>query len=212
MTSTTLLLEVLRQLGWRADAYLPNRMDEGYGLSARRRGELPEEISRVDNLLLAVDCGSTAVETIAWLRERGVEVIVLDHHQVSDPAPDAVALVNPQLDPSSATRRTPNRPTFTELCSAGLAFKLAHALVKRGRETGLPGAAEFDLRPLLDLVALGTIADLVPLTGENRILVSAGLERLNTTAAPRTRRVEKSRAIAGKTRHATKSVFNLRRG
>jgi len=65
-----------------------------------------------------------------------------------------------------------------------LAFKLAHALVKRGREIGLPGAAEFDLRPRLDLVALGTIADLVPLTGENRILISAGLQRLNTTQRP----------------------------
>ena len=75
-------------------------------------------------------------------------------------------------------------PTFTELCSVGLAFKLAHALVKRGREIGLPGAAEFDLRPLLDLVALGTIADLVPLVGENRILVSAGLQRLNLTQRP----------------------------
>jgi single-stranded-DNA-specific exonuclease len=65
-----------------------------------------------------------------------------------------------------------------------LAFKLAHALVKRGRETGLPGAADYDLRPLLDLVALGTIADVVPLTGENRILVTAGLERLNMTKRP----------------------------
>ncbi len=178
VTSTTLLLEVLRQLGWSADAYLPSRMDEGYGLS--RDG--------VDNclkkfpvkLLLAVDCGSTAVETIAWLRERGVEVIVLDHHQVSSPAPAAVALVNPQLSTSNLQPST----AFTELCSAGLAFKLAHALLKRGRETGLPGAAEFDLKPLLDLVALGTIADLVPLTGENRILVTAGLEKLNTTKRP----------------------------
>jgi len=124
-------------------------------------------------LLLAVDCGSTAIETIGWLKQQGVEVIVLDHHQVSSPAPEAVALVNPQLGKA-----------FTELCSAGLAFKLAHALVKRGRETGLPGAADFDLRPLLDLVALGTIADLVPLTGENRILVTAGLERLNVTRRP----------------------------
>jgi len=113
------------------------------------------------------------VETIAWLRTRGVETIVLDHHQVSTPSPDAVALVNPQLS-----------QTFTELCSVGLAFKLAHALVKRGRETGLAGAGEYDLRPLLDLVALGTIADLVPLTGENRILVTVGLERLNTTRRP----------------------------
>jgi len=178
VTSTTLLLEVLRRLGWAADAYLPNRMDEGYGLS---RDGVENCLKKYPvKLLLAVDCGSTAVETIAWLRERGVEVIVLDHHQVSNPPPAAVALVNPQLPTSNSHLPSP----FTELCSAGLAFKLAHALVKRGRETGLPGAAEFDLKPLLDLVALGTIADLVPLIGENRILATAGLERLNTTQRP----------------------------
>ncbi len=171
VTSTTLLLEVLQKLGWQAEAYLPHRMEEGYGLS---RDGVENCLKKFPvKLLLAVDCGSTAVETIAWLRERGVDVIVLDHHQVSNPAPEAVALVNPQLGND-----------FKELCSVGLAFKLAHALVKRGRETGLPGAADFDLRPLLDLVALGTIADLVPLTGENRMLVTAGLERLETTKRP----------------------------
>ena len=178
VTSATLMLEVLQQLGWRADAYLPNRMDEGYGLS---RDGVENCLKKFPvNLLLAVDCGSTAVETIAWLKQSGVEVIVLDHHQVSSPAPEAVALVNPQLASQIGNRKL-EIGNFQELCSAGLAFKLAHALVKRGRETGLPGAAEFDLRPLLDLVALGTIADLVPLVGENRILVTAGLERLNVT-------------------------------
>src|ERR1039457_6158373 len=199
VTSTTLLLEVLRQLGWSVDAYLPNRMDEGYGLS---RDGVENCLKKYPvKLLLAVDCGSTPLETVAWLREIGVEVIVLDHHQVSSPAPAAVALVNPQLcrtgvapvsnqneNAAQAEQADGDRrdacPTFTELCSAGLAFKLAHALVKRGREMGLPGTAEFDLKPLLDLVALGTIADLVPLIGENRILVSAGLERLNTTKRP----------------------------
>ena len=177
VTSTTLLLEVLRKLGWSVNAYLPNRMDEGYGLS---RDGVENCLKKYPaKLLLAVDCGSTAVDTIAWLRAGGIEVIVLDHHQVSSPAPDAVALVNPQL-----TLNSQPSTHFTELCSAGLAFKLAHALVKRGRQTGLPGAAELDLRPLLDLVALGTIADLVPMTGENRILVTAGLERLNTTQRP----------------------------
>ena len=175
VTSTTLLLEVLRKLGWRVDAYLPHRMDEGYGLS---RDGVENCLKKYPvKLLLAVDCGSTAVETIAWLREQNVDVIVLDHHQVSNPAPEAVALVNPQLTKNLELKTQ----KFVELCSAGLAFKLAHALLKRGREIGLPGAAEFDLKPLLDLVALGTIADLVPLTGENRILVTAGLERLNTT-------------------------------
>ena len=97
VTSTTLLLEVLSRLGWRANAYLPNRMDEGYGLS---RDGVENCLKKYPvTLLLAVDCGSTAVETIAWLGERGVEVIVLDHHQVSSPAPKAVALVNPQRGP-----------------------------------------------------------------------------------------------------------------
>jgi single-stranded-DNA-specific exonuclease len=187
VTSTALLVEVLRALGWRVEFYLPSRMDEGYGLSAdgveNCLGKFPVK------LILAVDCGSTAVETIAQLRVRGVDVIVLDHHQLSNPAPDAVVLVNPQLHGGTGFQpvradvigRLEARSTFTELCSVGLAFKLAHALLKRGREINLPGAAEFDLKPLLDLVALGTIADLVPLTGENRILVTAGLERLNMT-------------------------------
>jgi single-stranded-DNA-specific exonuclease len=175
VTSTALLVEVLRELGWRVEFYLPNRMDEGYGLSADGVENCLKKFPTT--LLLAVDCGSTAVETINSLCERGIDVIVLDHHQVSNPAPNAIALVNPQLtqNPELKTRN------FCELCSAGLAFKLAHAILKRGREMNLPGAAEFDLKPLLDLVALGTIADLVPLIGENRILVSAGLHQLNQT-------------------------------
>jgi single-stranded-DNA-specific exonuclease len=172
VTSTALLVEVLRELGWRVEFYLPNRMDEGYGLSADGVENCLKKFPTT--LLLALDCGSTAVETINSLRVSGVDVIVLDHHQVSNPAPNAVALVNPQLVDEKEI-------SFRELCSVGLAFKLAHALVKRGREINLPGAAEFDLRPLLDLVALGTIADLVPLLGENRILVSAGLRQLNET-------------------------------
>ncbi|MEO7678482.1 MAG: DHHA1 domain-containing protein, partial [Verrucomicrobiota bacterium] len=144
------------------------------------------------------DCGSTAVASIAWLKEQGTDVIVLDHHQCSELLPPAVALVNPQLKRSAgilpASSETSSfleagclqdsRATFRELCSAGLAFKLAHALVKRGRELGWPEAHGFDLRPLLDLVALGTIADLVPLTGENRILTKIGLEYLNTSKRP----------------------------
>src|SRR5271170_6324358 len=172
VTSTALLVEVLRPLGWRVEFYLPSRMDEGYGLSADGVENCLKKFPV--KLLLAVDCGSTAVGTIASLHSRGVNVIVLDHHQVSHPPPNAVALVNPQL-------ANEKEISFRELCSVGLAFKLAHAILKRGRETNLSGAAEFNLRPLLDLVALGTIADLVPLTGENRILICAGLRQLNQT-------------------------------
>ena len=175
VTSTTLLAEFLGALGWKVNAYLPHRMEEGYGLS---QSGVENCLAKFPStLLLAVDCGSTAVDSIQWLKGQGVDTIVLDHHQVSTPAPLAHALVNPQLSPAEA-------PSFRELCSVGLAFKLAHALLKHGRTVGLPGAAEFDLRPYLDLVALGTIADLVPLIGENRILVSAGIERLNSTQRP----------------------------
>ena len=171
VTSTALLTETLGALGWRVEHYLPHRLDDGYGLSREGVERCLQKFPA--QLLLAVDCGSTSVEVTAWLRERGIDVVVLDHHQVSEPVPAAVALVNPQLGGA-----------FRELCSAGLAFKLAHALLKRLREAGLAEAEAVDLRAQLDLAALGSIADLVPLTGENRILVTAGLERLNATRRP----------------------------
>jgi single-stranded-DNA-specific exonuclease len=176
VTSTALLLEVLRKLGWTVHSYLPHRRDEGYGLSQDAVENCLKKFPVT--LVLAVDCGSTSAETIGSLQQRGVDTIVLDHHQISTPPPTAAALVNPQLAAGNGSS------DFTELCSVGLAFKLAHAVVKRGREAGIEGAPDFDLRPLLDLVALGTIADLVPLTGENRILVSAGLDWLNRTQRP----------------------------
>ncbi len=171
VTSTALLHETLERLGWSVTHFLPNRRDEGYGLS--QDGILHCLARHPTRLVLAVDCGSTATDTITHLRQVGVDVIVLDHHQIASPPPPAVAIVNPRVAGEGAHG--------CELCSVGLAFKLAHALVKRGREAGLAGADSFDLKPLLDLVALGTIADLVPLRGENRILVSTGLERLNQT-------------------------------
>jgi single-stranded-DNA-specific exonuclease len=171
VTAAALLLQTLGELGWRVEHFLPDRLEEGYGLSRdgvdRCRQRFPVR------LLLAVDCGSNAFEVISELRREGIEVIVLDHHQVSDPPPPAVALVNPQLGAD-----------FKELCAAGLAFKLAHALLKRMREMDAGAGAGMDLRAQLELVALGTVADLVPLRGENRILVTAGLQRLNATRHP----------------------------
>jgi len=175
VTATTILKQGLEQLGWIVHHYLPRRMEEGYGLSQQGvetcLGRYPV------SLLVAVDCGSTAVDPIAWLNGRGVDVLVLDHHQVSTPLPAAFALVNPQLGETGT-------PSFRELCSAGVAFKVLHAVMKRGRELGLTGFDTLDLREFLDLVALGTVADLVPLVGENRILVTAGLQRLTETKRP----------------------------
>jgi len=175
VSATAILSETLDVLGCAARTYLPDRFEEGYGLS----------LAAVENcfqrygagLVICVDCGSTSSTSVEWLQARGCDVIVLDHHQVCVPAPQPVALVNPQLADAA-------QPNFRELCSAGLAFKLAHALMKHGRAANTPEAFEFDLRELLDLVALATIADVVPLTGENRILASAGLKRLNQTTRP----------------------------
>jgi single-stranded-DNA-specific exonuclease len=191
VTSTALLHELLGALGWKVQSYLPHRMDEGYGLT---QVAVENCLARhACALLIAVDCGSTAVTSVDWLRERQVDVIVLDHHQVSSPAPAVVALVNPQVaDP------TGGGPHFRELCSVGLAFKLAHALVKRGRQLGLAEFASTDVREFLDLVALGTIADLVPLVGENRILVTAGLERLRVTKRPGLIALKKAASINGR--------------
>jgi single-stranded-DNA-specific exonuclease len=193
VTSTTLLVEILGALGWKVNAYLPHRMEEGYGLSQTGVENCLAKFPVT--LLLAVDCGSTAVDAVQWLAGRGVDVIVLDHHQVSTPAPAVCALVNPQLSPPDTAGSAPT--SQRELCSVGLAFKLAHALLKHGRAMNLPGATDFDLRPYLDLVALGTIADLVPLIGENRILVSAGIERLNSTQRPGLVALKKVAGIEG---------------
>lgn len=175
VTSAALLSEVLGALGWRVEVYLPNRLDEGYGLGVvAARNCLRQHPTR---LLLAVDCGTTSHEAIEELGGQGVDVVVVDHHQPAGAKPRAVALVNPHC----AERKGGGGK---ELCSVGLSFKLAHALTKRCREEGVEGADEYDLRELLDLVALGTVADLVPLVGENRILVSAGLKRLRSTVRP----------------------------
>jgi single-stranded-DNA-specific exonuclease len=171
VTATAILLETLEFFGWKVNSFLPHRLEDGYGLNLEAAERALAQTGA--RLLVAVDCGSTSFDAISALSARGITVLVFDHHQISSPPPPARAIVNPQRGAK-----------FCELCSAGLAFKLAHAIAKRARELKWPHAEEFDVRELLDLVALGTIADLVPLTGENRILVSAGLRRLLETKRP----------------------------
>ena len=174
VSSTALLVEVLTELGWAVEPHLPGRFDDGYGLSEVSLEKCLEQFKA--DIVLAVDCGSTAVKAIEFLNDRKIDVLVLDHHQVSTPPPEPFAMVNPQL--------SDDYPNFQELCSVGLAFKLAHALVKRGRQEGLQKERDIDLKQYIDLVALGTVADLVPLTGENRKLVHSGLEQLGETTRP----------------------------
>ena len=153
VTSLALLSEVVRAYGGAPDLFLPLRVEEGYGLSHESIERCLEE--HQPQLLIAVDCGTSSTEEIVDLRKRRVDVIVLDHHEPKAALPDCV-IVNPKTDASSA---------FHYLCSVGIVFKLCHALLKTRPNDG------FDLKTHLDLVALGTVADIVPLIGENRTFV-----------------------------------------
>jgi single-stranded-DNA-specific exonuclease len=168
VTSSALLWRVLLAAGAAVDNFLPHRMDEGYGLSRDGLTRCLKEFQPA--LLIAVDCGTSSCEEIADLRKQGIDTIVLDHHEPPPRLPDCTALVNPKMVDRAS------RP-FTPLASVGVSFKLAHALLKHDRRL----AESVDLREHLDLAAIGTVADIVPLTGENRILVKAGLERLSHT-------------------------------
>lgn len=178
VTATAILAQFLTAFGWEIATYLPHRIDEGYGLS---RDAIDKCVSKFNpSVLLAVDCGSSSHQIIHHLQSQNIDVLVLDHHQIGTPQPSPRAFVNPQLASNDAT----DTAGLKHLCSAGLAFKLAHALLKGGRDESWPGASEFDLKSFLDLVALGTIADMVPLRGENRIFVKFGLECLHRTQRP----------------------------
>ena len=163
VTSLTLLHSLLEAYGLQARCFLPLRMEEGYGLSGSALERCLEE--GPVNLLVAVDCGTTAREETARLKAQGIDVIILDHHE-PDPArmPDVVALVNPKRGIG-----------WHYLCSAGVVFKVAHAMLKRRQ------VPDFDLKAELDLVALATVADIMPLVEENRLLVRQGLLRFRTT-------------------------------
>ena len=162
VTSLALLTRVLRAFGGKPECFLPLRVDEGYGLSTDGVARCVETFH--PQLLVAVDCGTSSVAEIAALMADGVDAIVIDHHEIKGSLPDCAALVNPKRGDG-----------FHYLCSVGLVFKVAHALLKRRP------LADFDLREYLDLVALGTVADLVPLVDENRILVKHGLAQLAKT-------------------------------
>jgi len=178
VTSLALLSEMLRSYGVVPELFLPLRMEEGYGMS-------PESVERCweqhqPQLLIAVDCGTSSIDEIAELRRRGVDVIVLDHHEPKSALPDCVAVVNPK---AAADCR------FHYLCSVGIVFKLCHALLKTRPSPG------FDLRANLDLVALGTVADIVPLEKENRLLVQRGINEIGRSKRPGIRKLIEVAAV-----------------
>ncbi len=166
VTSIALLYHTLTQYGLSPTRFLPARLEEGYGLSKDGIERAIEDVH--PTLLIAADCGTNSRDEAILLRERGVDLIVLDHHEPSsEGVADCVSVVNPKLGDD-----------YHYLCTAGVVFKTAHALLKT---SPVPG---FDLRDYLDLVALGTVADIVPLVDENRIFVRRGLQQLDRTIHP----------------------------
>ncbi|HPZ44136.1 MAG TPA: single-stranded-DNA-specific exonuclease RecJ [Bacillota bacterium] len=164
ITSTALLTRVLQGIGADVHSYLPHRLTEGYGLHLAPLQRAREEGT---SLVVTLDCGINALEEALWAKNNGLDLIITDHHEPPPELPQAVAVVNP--------KRQDCLYPFKELAGVGVALKVAQAIIK---ESGKKNAAWQDY---LDLVCLGTIADVVPLHGENRILVKHGLPRLAHT-------------------------------
>lgn len=155
--SVSMLVRFLRTMGADVISYIPSRHTEGYGLNTAAIDKLAEEGV---SLLITVDCGVTALVEVQYATESGMEVIVTDHHQCLDELPECAAVINPAR---------PNTPyPYKYLCGAGVVLKLIHAL------GGESAAAEY-----LDFAAIATVADIVPLTGENRVIVTLGLKKMN---------------------------------
>ncbi len=172
ITSTILLYEFLKQAGAVVTFYIPHRLDEGYGLKAGQVEKIIEANPGL-SLIVTVDCGSHSHDAVEAARRADIDVVVTDHHNTPDNLPDALAVVNPKRSDCPAG--------LSHLAGVGVAFYLAIALRKRLRDDGYwKRHSEPNLKNFCDLVALGTVADLVPLTDENRILVKTGLEVLQS--------------------------------
>ena len=166
-TAASLLINTFRHLNYLVQPYIPNRFDEGYGLNKEAIRKLGAQGC---NLLITVDCGITSIEEVEFANSLGIDVIITDHHQPPPGAlPPAIGVITPKMPESEYP--------FDGLAGVGLAFKLAH---------GLMGGGDLDpfLQSQLDLVALGTVVDMAPLTGENRVLSSLGLLELNKRERP----------------------------
>jgi single-stranded-DNA-specific exonuclease len=165
VTGTVLLTEAIRTMGGDVDYYIPDRFTEGYGLNT---GAISAIAAKGTRLIVCVDCGVRDAEQIQKASEEGVDVIVIDHHEPGSELPAAAAIINPKQEG--------DQYPFKSLSGVGLAYKVAQALSTKRKD---PSVKEY-----LDLVALGTIADIVRLRGENRLLASQGIDQLNATQRP----------------------------
>jgi len=190
VTAAALLVRILRLIGIETDACIPHRTSDGYGLSMEA-----VEQAAVDgiSLIITVDCGISAIPEVERAGELDIDVIVTDHHKPGPQVPHAVAVLNPHQNDCSYP--------FTDLCGVGIAYKLACALNPAGTE---PSLLEY-----LDLVALGTTADVVPLKGENRVFVKYGLPQLARTRWPGLKALIDRVGLKGHQVSAGEAVFSL---
>ena len=175
VTGTSILWHCLQLNGATVDYYIPCRIVEGYGLNQSALQQLHDEDPQ--RLVISVDCGIASVEEAALARSIGLDLIITDHHHIGERLPDALVLVHPRLPGSEYP--------FGDLCGAGVAFKLAWAVCQRlgdGKKAS-PRMKEF-LKQAVGLAALGTVADVVPLVGENRVIVRYGLHSLRDQSTP----------------------------
>lgn len=194
ISAATLWTRVLRRLGGTVTPLVPNRMEDGYGLS-RRAVERAEAIGA--GLLIANDCGTTAHDAISFANERSIDVVVCDHHMPESSLPSAYALVNP--------RRSDDTYPFPDMAAVGVAFKILQGLVSRHY-----GPEEWKyLLGQLDLVTLGTVADVVPLVGENRIFTHFGMKVLRVRRRPAFQALVEQARLGDRFLEASHLAFSL---
>lgn len=183
VTSTVLLTQTLEALGGIVVPYIPDRVDEGYGLNVDALRRLAQDGTK---LVITVDCGIRSVEEVAAGQALGLDMIVTDHHSVGDEIPPALVVLNPKVDAKKRLEEgLANGYPEDMLAGVGVAYKLADALVRAEQQQNRRQQINFKLEDLLDLVALGTVADLAPLDRpENRELVRQGLQVLNRAQRP----------------------------
>ena len=188
ISGTALLVSFFRRTGLNCTYFIPNRFDDGYGL---KRDSLERIIALGATLIVSVDCGISSVLEAAYCREQRIDLIILDHHTPKETIPDACAVVNP-LQPGCLY-------PFKSLAGVGVAFNLLIALRSRLRQEGafVDKEGEPDVREWLDLVALGTIADVVPLVGQNRVYAYFGLKQLGSSKRPGIEALKRVSGVSG---------------
>lgn len=198
ITAASVLIQFFRALGVPATAYIPDRLTQGYGLQP----EVITGLAKESKLLVTVDCGISNVAEVALGKKLGMDIIITDHHEVPESMPPALAVINP--------KRTDCSYPFQDLAGVGVALNLLLGVRARLREKGwFRTRPEPNLRAYLDLVALGTAADVVPLVGQNRILIRQGLQVLASTTRPGLVALKEIAQLEGRPLSMREVVFRL---